>query len=88
MYIKIRKLILNLNESVDFDKFDFSSIAKYLLSKTFEQFKNNGFEKINSALNSLRVSSCLGNHEASFVLSLIYLHGIGTKSDQIMVVLI
>lgn len=64
---------------------DSASIAKFIFKTTIENFKEDGFKNINSFIKSMQESSCLGNHEASFILSIIYLHGIGLKSDSLMV---
>lgn len=86
IYNQLKKLILSRKDfTYDSINSDINSIAKYLLKNALEEFKNHGFGDIKHIIKLLRQSSCFGNHEASFMLSVIYLHGIGIKSDETIV---
>lgn len=61
---------------------DRKSLGKYLLSVATEELSETGFARMDSLIKKLRESSCLGNHEASFMLSVIHLHGIGLNSTN------
>ena len=48
-----------------------------------KELNENGFAKTNFILKNLRESSCLGNHESSFIISVIFMHGIGVKANNL-----
>ena len=65
---------------------EYSFARQYLFEKAITELETNGFENLEFIIKLLKDSSCLENHEASFVLSVIYLHGIGVKADSDLVV--
>ena len=44
-----------------------------------------GFVKMTEIIQLLKQSSCYGNHDASYMLSIILSHGVGVRVDEITV---
>jgi TPR repeat protein len=89
LYKRLRKQILFQDTSrnsggVLLGELDRISVGKYLLSNAIDELKKNGFVSIDLILKHLRESSCLGNHQSSFIISVIYLHGIGIKANSLL----
>lgn len=73
-----------LKNNFEHETFNRLSLGKYILNNAIQDLKQNGFDNIRKILKNLKEASCLGNHEASFILSVIYLHGISIKADSLM----
>ena len=84
LYKRLRSLILQSNSDEPV-LITLETIGKFLYGKSIDEIKENGFKRMAFAVNLLGQASCAGNHEASFMLSVIYAHGIGIKSDQVKV---
>jgi TPR repeat protein len=78
-YQLLKKLTLkNDKNNVKFESL--KSIGEILLNKSIEHLTLNGFNNMKPIIESLSHSSCLHNHRASIILSVIYSHGIGVDS--------
>jgi hypothetical protein len=64
---------------------DFTPVAKYLFEKAVQEIKTARLKSLRMIPNLLRQSSCLGNHESSFLLYAIYSFGIGVPKDSQLV---
>jgi hypothetical protein len=89
LYKQLRRQILfnsnKQNESGAFlGQLNRQSIGKYLLANTIAEIKENGFVNMNAILKNLRESSCLGNHESSYIISVIYTHGIVIEASNLL----
>lgn len=80
-YKKLHKLIFITSDS----NLTNHLVANLLYTHAIDQLSSHGFSQLPSIIANLRQSSCLDHSLASFVLSIIYLHGIGLKSNQTLV---
>jgi hypothetical protein len=75
----------SLGHQLQFGSLRKSSLAKNLFIRALKEIETNSFKAMPFIIKLLRQSSCLGNNEASFMLSTIYSDGIGVKSDKSLV---